>query len=73
MEAVINGVPAWTGPDSLTYPVSTHPQNLNNTPLPNREEWFIKLCHTEWTIEEISKGLPWTRLLNNLLEYRPSN
>ena len=46
MEAVINGVPAWTGPDSLTYPVSTHPQNLGKLPLPNREEWFVKLCHT---------------------------
>ena len=73
MEAVINGVPAWTGPDSLTYPVSTHPQNLGKLPLPNREEWFVKLCHTEWTIEEISKGIPWTRLTNSLLEYRPSN
>jgi hypothetical protein len=72
MEATINGVPAWTGPDSLTYPVSVHPQNLNK-PLPDREEWLVKLCHTEWTIEEISKGIPWTRLKSSLQEYRPSN
>ena len=72
MEATINGIPAWTGPDSLTYPVSVHPKDLNNS-RPNREEWLVKLCHTEWTIEEISKGIPWTRLTNSLLKYHPSN
>ena len=72
MEATINGIPAWTGPDSLTYPVSVHPSNLKDK-LPDREEWLVKLCHTEWTVDEIAKGIPWLRLLNSLLKYRPSN
>ena len=72
MEATINGVAAWTGPESLTYPVSVHPKNLNNL-RPNRTQWLTELAHTEWTVNEIAEGLPWTRLLNSLLEYRPTN
>ena len=72
MEATIRGVPSWTGPESLTYPVSVHPANLKNA-RPNRKQWLIELAHTEWTVDEISEGLPWTRLLNSLQAYRPSN
>lgn len=72
MEATINGVASWTGPESLTYPVSVHPKDLDNL-RPNREQWLIELAHTEWTVEEIAKGIPWSRLLSNLQEYRPSN
>jgi hypothetical protein len=35
---------------------------LENPTLPNREEWFLKLCHTEWTVEEIAQGVPLARL-----------
>lgn len=72
MEATINGVPAWTGPDSLTYPVSVHPKNLDKA-RPNREQWLLELAHTEWTVEEIREGLPWTRLWSSLLECHLSN
>lgn len=72
MESTISGVPAWTGPESLTYPVSIHPKNLKNF-RPNRKQWLIELAHTEWTVNEIEEGLPWSRLLSNLQEYRPSN
>ena len=65
MEATINGIAAWTGPESLTYPVSVHPKNLNDL-RPNRKQWLLELVHTEWTHDEIAEGLPWSRLLNSL-------
>ena len=72
MEATINGVAAWTGPESLTYPVSVHPKNLNDL-RPNRKQWLLELTHTEWAINEIADGLPWSRLLNSLQEYHLTN
>jgi len=72
MEATINGVAAWTGPESLTYPVSVHPKDLDNL-RPNREQWLVELAHTEWTVEEISECIPWSRLWSSLQEYRLSN
>jgi hypothetical protein len=72
MEATINGVPAWTGPESLTYPVSVHPKDLDKE-YPDREQWLIELAHTEWTVEEIESGIPWARLLNSLSTYHQSN
>jgi hypothetical protein len=43
-------------------------ENLENPQLPNREEWFLKLTHTEWTVEEIGLGIPLKRLENHLEE-----
>jgi hypothetical protein len=31
--------------------------------LPDREDWFLKLCHTEWTVSEIAQGIPMQRLM----------
>jgi hypothetical protein len=58
--SVINGVPAYVENDSLAAPVANLDfSNINIEPSrPKREEWFEKLCHTEWTIDEINQGLP---------------
>jgi hypothetical protein len=37
--------------------------------LPDRTDWFIKLCHTEWTVSEIEQGLPFLRLDTELKKY----
>jgi hypothetical protein len=67
IHSVINGVPAFTGPDSLAYDVSL--QNLNKIEDPlycDRTKWLNDYAHTEWTIEEISKGIPHKHLTSML-------
>lgn len=45
IQAVIAGVPAVTDHSSLAHNVI------------DREQWLIEICHTEYTVEEIQKGL----------------
>ena len=62
VQAAIAGVPIICDSSSLAYPVSGKIENIENISLPDREEWFLKLCHTEWTVDEIAKGIPLKRL-----------
>jgi len=62
VQAVINGIPVLCDESSLAAPMSIQWQDLDNPSLPDREEWFVKLCHTEWTVEEIRKGVPISRI-----------
>ncbi len=68
IQAAINGTPVICDSSSLAFPVAEKWENLENPKLPNREEWFLKLSHTEWTVEEIAQGLPLKRLENHLEE-----
>ena len=63
-QAIIQGVPAFTGPDSMAAPVSTQAWTQIESPArPNREQWFLDLCHTEWTLPEIESGVMLDQLL----------
>ncbi len=62
VQAAINGVPVLCDPTSLAAPLSIKWENLEDPFVPDREEWFLNLCHTEWTVEEIAQGLPIARL-----------
>jgi hypothetical protein len=62
VQAAIQGVPVVCDSSSLAFPVSGKLENIENISLPDREEWFLKLCHTEWTMDEIAQGLPVLRL-----------
>jgi hypothetical protein len=65
--AAINGIPVFTGPDSLARDVGNlNLENINDPLLPDREQWANDLAYTEWTVEEISSGLPMERLLLGL-------
>lgn len=66
VQAAILGVPVVCDQSSLAYPVSDFMSNIENPRIRNRDDWFLKLCHTEWTVEEISQGLPLSRLLTKL-------
>jgi hypothetical protein len=46
----------------LAFSVSEKWENLENPQLLDREDWFLKLTHTEWTVEEIAQGIPIKRL-----------
>lgn len=62
VQAAIAGVPVICDTSSLASKISGKIQEIENISLPDRDEWFLKLCHTEWTVEEISQGVPLKRL-----------
>jgi len=67
IQAAIRGVPVICDISSLAYPVSDQIKNIESPTLPDREEWFLRLCHTEWTVQEILSGLPLSRLMSRLV------
>jgi hypothetical protein len=63
-QALIAGVPAFVGPDSLASPIANWDlSQIENPPRPDRTVWLEQLAHTEWTVEEIRSGVPFTRLV----------
>jgi len=67
IHSIINGVPAFTGPSSLAFDVAE--QNLSNIENPlygDRTQWLNDYAHTEYTVEEISKGIPLKHLTSKL-------
>ena len=68
IHSVLEGVPAFTGPSSLAFDVAE--QNLSNIENPvycDRSQWLNNYAHTEWTLEEISSGMPINLLTSKLL------
>jgi hypothetical protein len=63
VQAAINGIPVVCDPSSLAGDLSEKLENIESPVLPDRDEWFLKLAHTEWTVEEIAQGIPLQRLL----------
>lgn len=64
VQAAIKGIPILCDSSSLAAPLTNTWENLENPILPDREQWFLKLCHTEWTVDEIRQGLPIYRLFS---------
>jgi hypothetical protein len=64
VQAAIAGTPVITSNASLAYPVSIRMQDIEHPPIFDRTEWFTRICHTEWLIEEIAQGIPISRLLD---------
>jgi hypothetical protein len=62
IQAAIQGVPVICDSSSLAGILSGKMEKIEEISLPDRDEWFLKLCHTEWTVEEIASGLPIRRL-----------
>jgi hypothetical protein len=63
VQAAINGVPVICDQTALAYPVSFQLKDIETPYLPDRSEWFNQILHTEWLLEEISRGIPQERLL----------
>lgn len=62
VDAVIAGVPVVAMDEgSISWPMASH---KINDPLvrPNRDKWFAKLGYSQWTLDEMRKGLPWRHL-----------
>jgi len=69
IHSILNGVPAFVSTHNLAYPVSNDIDFLHDIEspvMPDRTQWLNDYAHTEWTIEEISQGIPLKRLTSNL-------
>jgi len=62
IEAVMRGVPVMVGPPSMAWEMNTEVENIETPNKPDRDIWFDRICHTEWTVDEIGVGEPWSRL-----------
>ena len=71
VQAAIEGTPVVVDRTSLAAPISDVLKNIENPQLPDRTEWFARLCHTEWTREEIAQGMPLRRLLPEIERRMP--
>ena len=60
--APIQGSPIVCDSSSLASPMSGSIENIETIGLPDRHDWFLKICHTEWTEDEIRSGIPLNRL-----------
>lgn len=62
-QAVINGVPVFTGPSSLAWDVANKDLSTIDNPLmPDRQQWLNDYAWTEFTLNEISSGIPLKRI-----------
>lgn len=66
VQAAIYGTPIICDNTSLAGEISGKFEDIENIKLPDRQDWFLKLCHTEWTVDEIAKGIPLARLESQL-------
>ena len=65
IHSIINGVPAFVGTSSLAYPVANDIDFLQDIEEPHmgaRQAWLNDYAHTEYTIKEISQGIPFKNL-----------
>lgn len=63
IHAVMNGIPAFVGEQSLAYDVANHDFSTIEMPnMPDRTQWLNDYANTEWTTKEISQGIPFSRL-----------
>jgi hypothetical protein len=64
IQAILSGVPAFVGANSLAAPVANLDlSQIEHPAMPDRESWLEHMAHTEWTIPELETGEPVLRLL----------
>jgi hypothetical protein len=69
IHSILNGVPAFVGTSSLAYDVGNDIDFLHDVEaplMPNRQQWLNDYAHTEWTVQEISQGIPLNLLTDKL-------
>lgn len=63
IHAIINGIPAFVSDQSLAYDVGNNDlRKIEQPDMPNRLQWLNDYAHTEWTVDEIAQGTPFSRL-----------
>jgi hypothetical protein len=51
---------------SLAWPVAISIQDIENPYTQDRDQWLVEICHTEYTIDEISQGI-WLKRIASAL------
>ena len=70
IHSIIEGVPAFVSTHSLAYPAGNDIDFLHDIEkpmMPDRTQWLNDYAHTEYTIEEITAGLPLKNLTPKLI------
>lgn len=66
IQAAISGTRPMVDKTSLAYPVSVNIQDIENPYNVDRDQWLTEVCHTEYTLEEITQGL-WLKRIASVL------
>ena len=56
IQAAISGTRPVVDPTSLASPVAVNIQDIQNPYTVDRDLWLTKICHTEYTLDEITQG-----------------
>jgi len=65
--SIIAGIPAFVGASSLAFDVGNNNlHNIMNPHMPDRQQWLNDYAHTEYTLDEISSGIPLKNLTSKL-------
>ena len=70
IHSCVNGVPAFVSTHSLAYDVGNDIDflyDIENPLLPDRTQWLNDYAHAEYTLEEISQGIPLKNLTSKLI------
>ena len=70
IHSIIEGIPSFVSPSSLAYDVANDIDflhDIENPVRPDREQWANDYAWTEFTIEEISQGIPIKHLTSKLI------
>jgi hypothetical protein len=70
IDSILAGVPAVAlSPASLAWPVADHGLNsVSELTLRERRPWLDRLAHSQWSIEEIERGIVWPRFEGKIME-----
>lgn len=66
IQAALAGTRPLVDQTSLAWPVSIDIQDIDRPYDIDRDQWLVEICHTEYTVEEISQGHWYTRLESRL-------
>ena len=62
IQSLIQGCPVIVDETSLAYSCSNKYCELDNLIIPDRQQWYVEISHTEYTVDEIKSGEWYNRL-----------
>ena len=62
--AIIKGIPLFPGnPGCYGWELGNHSlENIENPEINDREQWFYNLAYSQWSPEELTRGIVWQRI-----------
>jgi hypothetical protein len=67
IQAAVAGVRPIVDSTSLAYPVSVAYKDIERAYDVDRDQWLVKICHTEYTVDELQRGT-WIKRIAPALE-----